>query len=157
MKGYWSITRCATIMFCAIFVFSSSCFADSKEDAVNAIAKKIAMSIKPKSGKSTGEILRVKGDTVYIEFSQNEGVMVGDKFKIIRFGEAIALKGKPSVREEAEIGLLEITGPRDGYFIGKVIESTANPTEGDNVLPSSGGITRVALMEINKGEDLFRR
>ena len=54
-----------------------------------------------------GEILAVKGKTVYLNLGQRSGIIKGTKFEVVRLGEPLMSGGKVFGYEETIIGQIE--------------------------------------------------
>ena len=78
-----------SLLFLLIAVAPSIGTSSSKQDAANSIAEQITTPLIPKSGR----VALVKGNIIYINLGLEGGVKDGDKFRVIRYGEDIAIGG----------------------------------------------------------------
>jgi hypothetical protein len=135
------------LLFLSVLMIPIIGFSNSKHKAADDIAEQISRPLKPKNGV----IALVKGDQVYINIGLKEGVQSRDTFRIVRFGEEIILGGESLGKEETEIGIVEITAPKEKFSIGKLKESKSEPKKNDGVF-SGDKKTRIALMRIDTTE-----
>ncbi|MEW6355992.1 MAG: CsgG/HfaB family protein [Planctomycetota bacterium] len=84
---------------------SDAFMGEASEKAVKQIVEKIRYAFPPE-----GYVIKLEGDTVLIDLGKSADVRQGDKFKIIKVGEAIKhpVTGKLIQGESEEIGTLEV-------------------------------------------------
>lgn len=82
---------------------------------------------------STNKADVVKGSEtqVYIAIGQNDGVLPGNKFEIVRLGEALTVGDEIIGYEETLVAEVEVTRAREKISICKVLSKTDIPKAGD--------------------------
>ncbi len=82
---------------------------------------------------STSKADVVKGNEtqVYIAIGQNDGVLPGNKFEIVRLGEALKIGDEIIGYEETAVAEVEVTRAREKVSICKVLSKTVVPKAGD--------------------------
>lgn len=104
-----------------------------------------------------GSVLSVDGDTVYIDIGQNDDVAPGNKFDVIRPGEAIKKDNTVIGFKETKISEIKIENIRDGFSICSIIKKGQSIKKGDKLIRKSHKITKIIVSEFSfvQGSDHF--
>ncbi len=96
----------------------------------------LALRISYKVGLE-GSIVRITGETVYIDLGSTDGVQPGQLFSVIRAGETITdLEGRVIGTKTETIGYLSVAKVQDRFSETAVKESAAAFQKGDKVQPA---------------------
>ena len=100
--------------------------------AVSDAAKEIIEELK---GTTVGVVIKVNGETAYVDIGTEMGVQPKDKYVIYRVGEALVhpVTGEIMGAEEIEIGELVITEAKLNYSIGMIKKCDEPIKTGDQV------------------------
>jgi TolB-like protein len=97
----------------------------------------LALKVSYKIGVE-GSIIRISGETLYIDLGSADGLKIGQKFDVIRQGEAITdLEGRVIGTNFENIGSLMITKVQERFSEAVVNHQIKLPRRGDKVRPSS--------------------
>lgn len=105
--------------------------ADSPSAAVKQAATKVIEALEGKSW--TTKVSKVRGDIVFLNAGEAEGIHKGDRFRIIALGEAILDPDEATVlgREEKEAGIVEVTTVKERYCEAKQLKQDREFRVGD--------------------------
>ena len=105
--------------------------ADSPSAAVKQAAKKVIEALEDKSW--TTKVSKVRGDIVFLNAGEAEGIHKGDRFRIIALGEPILDPDEATVlgREEEEAGIVEVTTVEERYCEAKRLKQDREFQVGD--------------------------
>lgn len=107
-----------------------------EEQLPNAVTE-LALKVSYKIGLE-GSIIRIAGETLYIDLGAADGLKVGQVFNVIRPGEAITdLEGRIIGTNTENIGSLMVTKVQDRFSEAVVQEQTNLFKKGDRVKPKS--------------------
>ncbi len=83
----------------------------------------------------SGSIVKVEGQTAYINAGSEAGIVAGDSFNVYREEEAFTdpVTGAPLGAEKTELGEIEVTSVKGKYAIAKIIRSNGQIQRGDLV------------------------
>ena len=83
----------------------------------------------------SGSIVKVEGQTAYINAGSEAGIVAGDSFDVYREEEAFTdpVTGAPLGAEKTELGEIEVTSVKGKYAIAKIIRSNGQIQRGDLV------------------------
>jgi len=98
--------------------------------AVNFIANRLA------NIPWSGSVVKVEGDTVYLNNGANAGIIRGDTFVIYREEEALIdpITGAPLGAEKSRIGEVIVSEVKDKYSIARITSSTQDIRRSDLVM-----------------------
>lgn len=97
----------------------------------------LALKISYKIGLE-GHVIRITGETVYIDLGAADGVQVGQIFDVIREGEVITdLEGRTIGAQSEAIATVMITKVQDRFSETAVHSQTTSVQKGDRILPES--------------------
>lgn len=106
------------------------------ENLPNAVTE-LALKISYKIGLE-GSIIRITGETVYIDLGSADGIKVGQEFNVIRQGEAMTdLEGRIIGTNRETIGSLMVTKLQDRFAETAVQEHSVDFRKGDRVNPKT--------------------
>jgi TolB-like protein len=108
------------------------------EDQLPTAITELAMSIAFKVGLE-GAIIRIEGEQVFMDLGKGDGVNVGQVFRVLRPGEAIAdLEGRIIGTQNELIGAVKVTKVQDRFCIAEISEKNRPLQRGDMVKPVEG-------------------
>jgi len=83
----------------------------------------------------SGSIVKVEGETAYINAGSEAGIVAGDSFNVYREEEIFTdpVTGAPLGAEKTELGEIEVTSVKGKYAIAKIIRSNGQIQRGDLV------------------------
>jgi hypothetical protein len=97
----------------------------------------LALKISYKIGLE-GHIIRITGETVYIDLGASDGIQVGQTFDVIRQGEVITdLEGRAIGANSETIGSIMVTRLQDRFSETAVNDQNVPFQKGDRILPES--------------------
>ncbi|MBN2200687.1 hypothetical protein JW777_01905 [bacterium] len=97
----------------------------------------LALKISYKIGLE-GHVIRITGETVYIDLGSADGVKVGQTFDVIRQGEVITdLEGRTIGAQSESIATVMVTKVQDRFSETAVHSQTTPIQKGDRILPLS--------------------
>lgn len=122
-KGLLKLRSNALILI--VLLLATPCHAVTD---INQLVQKLTNSLFTVTG---GDVLKSTKTYVYLSVGQQSGVMVGNKFEIIRQGELL-VEGDPSFGyEETTIAKVEVEKVREKVAICKIQKQTVIPEKGD--------------------------
>jgi len=105
------------------------------EDMLPRSIAELAMSISYKVGLE-GSVIRIDGNEIFIDLGSADGVKIGQRFEIIRLGEAITdLEGHIIGTSDETIGIVIITKVQDRFAVAGIEKRYEDFNKGDKVQP----------------------
>ncbi|HEX9933732.1 MAG TPA: CsgG/HfaB family protein [bacterium] len=120
------------------------------EDLLPGAVTELALKISYKVGLE-GSIIRITGETFYIDLGSADGIATGQVFSVIRPGEAITdLEGRVIGTNSEIIGSIMITKVQNRFSEAAMKKSSTAFRKGDKVRPGEEDIPKPAIKEIKK-------
>jgi hypothetical protein len=108
------------------------------EENLPRVVTELAMKISYKIGLE-GHIIRITGETVYIDLGAVDGLKLGQMLDVVRIGESITdLEGRVIGSNSERIGNLVVTKLQDRFSETTVKAKAVELQKGDRVNPSTG-------------------
>ena len=131
-----------TVLFLLVFVSApiDRCIAAAMDtdQAVAYLADRLI-------AKRHGEIARVKGKDVYIALGDEDGILDGSQFDIVRLGDAIEVRGQVLGYEERLIGKAIAKRVLEKLTIAESLAALDSPRVGDRAYLMRGPVTRIVV------------
>jgi TolB-like protein len=138
------------LIFALCFCSGSIIFAQDNvlSQKVSQLADKLAFAVE-------GDVLGVRGDTVYINLGQESGIVEGIPFEVVRLDKDRPFKMGDRIigYPETGVGQIEITAVRKEMSLAKIKEQVADIQEGDKVYQQMKKVTRIAITEFTYGDE----
>lgn len=93
--------------------------------------KPIDMLAKKLTSSSKGEVLKSIDSKVYISLGQNQGILPGNRFEIVRQGEPLKIGNEVIGYEETGVAEVEVVRSREKMSICKILDKREPPKAGD--------------------------
>ena len=105
---------------------------------------------------SKADVLQGTETQVYIAIGQNDGVLPGNKFEIVRLGEALKVDNEIIGYEETPVAEVEVTRAREKNSICKVLTKTGIPKKGDKAYQVRKPITSLVVGQFSYNQSFNR-
>ena len=112
------------------------------DQQVDSISKKL-------TSFSNGEVLKGTVSEVYISLGLNQGIQPGNRFEIIRQGEALKVDDEIIGYEETRIAEVEVFRARDRMSICKILEKIEVPKIGDKAYQLRKKVTSLVVAQFS--------
>jgi len=143
------ITRLLSVYFSAMLIYfllltlaPSVMAAIDLDQQVDSLSKKL-------TSFSKGEVLKSTDSQVYISLGLNQGIQPGNRFEIIRQGEALKVDDEIIGWEETKIAEVEVSRARDRVSICKILEKTELPKVGDKAYQLRKNVTSIVVAQFS--------
>jgi len=116
-----------------ILLFISLCATALPAFATSDLNQQIDELAKQLTATAQGVVLKGSGTKVYINLGQQQGVLAGTRFEIVRPGEPLKIDNTIIGYEESFVAEVEVDRARDTLSICRVVKTKAIPGKGDKV------------------------
>jgi TolB-like protein len=113
------------------------------EGALSARIEELADKL---TSSTSGEVVALEGQTVYINLGEKECIYEGCELDVIRFGEPIAT-GNRLLHKERPVAEIRVTRVRKGMSMASIVTSFGQIEKGDKVFQKRKKVTRIGLTE----------
>jgi hypothetical protein len=96
--------------------------------------------------KRQGDVAQVKGDTVYIALGEQEGILEGSQFDIVRLGDPIQVGGQLLGHEEKVIGKAEAERILEKLTVARMLAKLETPRSGDRAYLARSPVKRLVVV-----------
>ncbi len=95
--------------------------------------------------KRQGDVAQVKGDTVYIALGEQDGILEGSQFDIVRLGDPIQVGGQLLGHEERVIGKAEAERILEKLTVARMLAKLETPRNGDRAYLARSPVKRLVV------------
>jgi TolB-like protein len=127
--------------------------------AAEDLNQKIAVLSEKLAFANEGQVMNVSDDILYLDLGQQDGILQGNMFEIVRLGEPIRAGNEILGYEEQIIGKAEAYRVRKKLTLARVVEKSEIPRAGDKAYQIKKNIKRlvVAQFSYNQGFNQFTK
>lgn len=129
---------CFLLLIPALFLDIGIAAAMDTDQAVAVIADRL-------TSRQHGVVARVKGDTIYIAVGDDDGILDGSQFDIVRLGEPIEVDGEVIGHEERLVSKAIATHVRKKLTIAETVAALDAPRVGDRAYLARDPVTRIVV------------
>jgi TolB-like protein len=115
-----------------LFVVISVCDDAAAQTELTAKIQELADKL---TSSTSGQVIDVEGDIVYINLGAKDAIYVGAQFEVVRLGDVMMLDGKPYYKERPA-GVVQITKVRKEFSIARATAIFEPIQKGDKVYQS---------------------
>ncbi len=147
--------RVVFVIGLAILTVFFKCQSHAAED----LNQKIAVLSEKLAFANEGQVVNVSDDILYLDLGQQDGILQGNMFEIVRLGEPIKAGNEILGYEEQIIGKAEAYRVRKKLTLARVVEKSEVPRAGDKAYQIKKSIKRlvVAQFSYNQGFNQFTK
>lgn len=148
----WRVVFVIGLTLLTVFFRGQSYAAEDFNQKIAVLSEKLAFA-------NEGQVMNVSDDILYLNLGQQDGILQGNMFEIVRLGEPIRAGNEILGYEEQIIGKAEAYRVRKKLTLARVVEKNEVPQAGDKVYQIKKNIKRlvVAQFSYNKGFNQFTK
>jgi len=107
-----------TIFFCFLCIIAGDGYAAGQNnlpDKIQELADKLTAT-------TSGKVIAVDGDTIYINLGVKDSVHTGSRFEVVQLGDVVMVDNKPYYKEKS-IAVIEVTRVRKEMSLARAIQA----------------------------------